>query len=168
MARWHAESCKSPRVVFGDSSTPRCETCGASASKYLAGLKEQASDPLPPLPPDEPLGQLKLSWPPSIQWTWDVNDVSWALDWDSLVQSEMNSDKQRSPPTTEASHPESSFIYGSTLGTDCFRLICLESPSKDVPPGVVHLTLETYPGDRYPEYETVSYVWGGEDGNRSL
>ncbi|KAF2030840.1 hypothetical protein EK21DRAFT_43561, partial [Setomelanomma holmii] len=54
-------------------------------------------------------------------------------------------------------------IYGVTLRSKDFRLVCLTAvPRKDHP---VHLTLETYTYNERPEYETVSYMWGGENGD---
>jgi hypothetical protein len=70
-----------------------------------------------------------------------------------------------------ASVAEWSPIYGSTLGSNQFRLVCLEAlgnrnqqSSRDF----IHLSLETYEHDNGPEYETVSYTWAGEDGNGTL
>ena len=56
-----------------------------------------------------------------------------------------------------------SCIYERLLGDNEFRLVCLSAANHC--PGVVHITLETYPNDGCPEYETISYAWGGEDGN---
>jgi hypothetical protein len=67
--------------------------------------------------------------------------------------------------TTSASEVVSP-IYGDTLKSNEFRLACLTAvDDKDHP---VHLTLEIYTHDNRPEYETVSYQWGGEDGDYSL
>lgn len=53
------------------------------------------------------------------------------------------------------------YVYGKTLEETEFRLACLSAaPHKDYP---VHLTLEVYPNNDRPEYECVSYTWGGEE-----
>ncbi|KAF6808171.1 heterokaryon incompatibility protein het-6-like protein [Colletotrichum sojae] len=54
-------------------------------------------------------------------------------------------------------------VYPSRLQRNEFRVLCL-SPVRDV--GCpVHLSLQTYTDEHHPEYETVSYTWGGEDGD---
>jgi hypothetical protein len=43
---------------------------------------------------------------------------------------------------------------------------CLLAPIHENVP--VHVSLETFSNDSHPEYETVSYIWGGENGDNSL
>lgn len=54
-------------------------------------------------------------------------------------------------------------IYERRLSRNEFRLACLyAAPRKDYP---VHITLEIFAHDNRPEYETVSYQWGVDDGD---
>ncbi|RSL65271.1 hypothetical protein CEP54_004305 [Fusarium duplospermum] len=62
---------------------------------------------------------------------------------------------------------QKSLIHGFTLAKDEFRLICL-TEEKDLPADVIHLSLETYNDGNFPDYEAVSYTWGGEDGDGTL
>jgi hypothetical protein len=61
--------------------------------------------------------------------------------------------------------PVRSPIYGD-LALDEFRLICLSAVTDENFP--LRLSLETYSQANCPEYETVSYTWGGEDGDCTL
>lgn len=61
-----------------------------------------------------------------------------------------------------AVHP----IYGATLKPSEFRLACLAPPESQDDP--IHVHLEAFADDSHPEYETVSYVWGGENGDSTL
>ena len=55
-------------------------------------------------------------------------------------------------------------IY-TKLSSNEFRLVFLTvAPSAEYP---IHLSLETYSYDDRPEYETVSYQWGGENNDSS-
>ncbi|KAH8586865.1 heterokaryon incompatibility protein-domain-containing protein, partial [Bisporella sp. PMI_857] len=75
----------------------------------------------------------------------------------------MNNTASLSSPPEAPSSPSSP--YEPTLGADEFRLACLSAAMDDKSP--IHLTLEMYPKNDCPEYETVSYSWGGEDGDSS-
>lgn len=156
MTRWHSSSCQSPIVWVGEDSVPRCKTCGASAHRQLQQLREHPTNPVPPLPPNEKAGQLNLYWPPSVPYTRKKSTALTGEIQDSLRISD-----------TPSKTPKS-LIYGRTLETDEFRLICLTAEEKDLPPDVVHLSLETYSDDNFPDYEAVSYTWGGEDGDGTL
>jgi hypothetical protein len=65
--------------------------------------------------------------------------------------------------TSQAAYPS---LYGGSLRTNEFRLICLSATES--PDDPVHLSLEVYDLEECPEYETVSYTWAGEDGDGSL
>lgn len=81
-----------------------------------------------------------------------------------------------SPPThSETSESEhkptprelvTSGIYNTTLDDNHFRIAWLTASSNAN--DLVHVTLETYSDESHPEYETVSYLWGGEDDDKSL
>lgn len=54
-------------------------------------------------------------------------------------------------------------IYPDSLDDRQIRLACLTPLVGDDQP--IHITLEVYDQDDRPEYESVSYMWGGEDGD---
>lgn len=71
--------------------------------------------------------------------------------------------------STKGSCPSScspSPIYPSSLDSSHFRLIYL-TESEDIS-APIHIQLEEYSFRDHPEYETVSYVWGGEEGDSTL
>lgn len=57
-------------------------------------------------------------------------------------------------------------IYKAPLHPNETRYICF-TPSKEKA-SPIHVTLEAYPDDDCPEYETVSYTWATEDGEVEL
>jgi hypothetical protein len=69
----------------------------------------------------------------------------------------------RDPPAAAAS-PRSS-IYERRLTQDEIRLICIPATTKEEAP--IHLEVEIHRHDRCPEYEALSYTWGGEDNDSS-
>ncbi|RSM10019.1 hypothetical protein CDV31_007425 [Fusarium ambrosium] len=156
MTRWHFPSCQSPIVWVGEDSVPACKACGASAHEQLQQLTEHPSNPAPPLPPDEKPGQLNLYWPSTVPYTREQTAVLAGEIHDYLQIS-------NTPPRTQES-----LIHGRTLAEDEFRLICLTAEENGLPADVIHLSLETYNFDNFPDYEAVSYTWGGEDGDGTL
>ncbi|KAL6365168.1 hypothetical protein LRP88_01150 [Fusarium phalaenopsidis] len=156
MTRWHSQSCQSPIVWVGEDSVPRCKACGASAHEQLQQLREHPSNPVSPLPPDEKAGQLNLHWPSSVSYTREKTAALTEEIHDCLQISGLPSRTQKS------------LIHGRTLERNEFRLICLTAEEKDLPADVVHLSLETYNDGNFPDYEAVSYTWGGEGGDDTL
>lgn len=156
MTRWHSKPCPSPIVWVGEDSVPRCKACGASAHGQLKQLREHPSNAVSPLPPDEKTGQLNLYWPSSVQYTREKTEVLAEEIRDSLQISDTPSRTQQS------------LVHGRTLERDEFRLICLTAEEKELPVDVVHLSLETHNDGNFPDYEAVSYTWGGEDGDDTL
>lgn len=150
--RWHEPSCKTPQVVV-DGNVPECRSCGSNAS---ALLRRAAEEPTPShsgmnLPPDAPIGQMDLRWPPCVPYTRDGVP---------RTQSELSSG-DTATLAAQASDRSLSEIYSSSLGKDHFRLLYL-SGSRLID-GPIHGDLVEYPQDNCPEYETTSYTWGGED-----
>lgn len=152
--RWHKLSCDTPQVVaVGD--VPECRACGSSAS---ALLRMAAEEPAPSysgikLPPDAPIGQMDLWWPPCVPYTRNgaPRPKPGASSGDAA--------------SLEPQAPDSSLseIYTSTLGKDRFRLLYLSGARGIRSP--IHGNLVGYECENCPEYETVSYTWGGEDGD---
>ncbi|KAK5657179.1 hypothetical protein OQA88_3237 [Cercophora sp. LCS_1] len=161
MSRWHLTTCQSPSVTVQADSNPKCATCGAVPD--VAGLASQKRDSSasPPFPPDEKPGQLNLYWPSSVPY------VS-----ATLGGVEDSHGKVCKPPESGDSAAEGgctpslpAIIHGNRLKPDEFRLVCLPGTSDNTLP--IHVELETHNYERYPDYEAVSYAWGGEDGDSS-
>lgn len=152
--RWHKLSCETPQVVaVGD--VPECRACGSSASVLL---RRAAEEPGPSysgikLPPDAPIGQMDLWWPPCVPYTRNgaPRPKPGASSGDAA--------------SLEPQAPDSSLseIYTSSLGKDRFRLLYLSGARGIHNP--IHGNLVEYEQDNCPEYETVSYTWGGQDGD---
>lgn len=168
MARWHALSCRVPRVKVGEDSVPNCQACGNSAHQLLRDLTEHPSSPIPPPPPDEPPGQLNLSWPSTVTYTRTKSHRSGfeSGEAESLARSKLSEGTCRSDDSSSRS--QIPHTHGRALGTAEFRLIRIMARENEPPEGVIHLLLETYSDKEFPEYEAVSYTWGGEDGDATL
>ena len=191
MSRWHNSSCNEPDV-FVEGDTPRCRACvGHCPWKELIS-RSGATSSLVPLPPDEPVGQMNLRWPPSVPYAKSernrepgpsaTSSAEGQFPGETKVESETSlpspyrpgSDSGQ-PRQQDAIDPSVSIqlaeavcspIYGDTLASDEFRLACFSAVSDNSFP--IHLSLETYSQDNCPEYETVSYTWGSEDGDSTL
>ncbi|OAL51983.1 hypothetical protein IQ07DRAFT_536771 [Pyrenochaeta sp. DS3sAY3a] len=158
MVHWHTFSCKLPKVIVNADNIPSCEACGCkcpSTTQLVAAQRNMPSNLI--LPPDEPMGQLNLHWPKGLPYVYAK---------EGQLETNFGRQQSASDPASKAGHRRSkSMIYGGTLGPHEFRLACLNAvPNSDYP---VHLSLETFAYDNRPEYETVSYVWSGEDGNNA-
>ncbi|KAK4226770.1 heterokaryon incompatibility protein-domain-containing protein [Podospora fimiseda] len=86
-----------------------------------------------------------------------------------LIESNKESTPQQTVNHTETSSDTSlgNYIYENRLASNEFRLLCLPSPIEEGKQSPIHITLNTY-DERYPEYETMSYTWGGEENDASL
>ncbi|XXH02661.1 hypothetical protein Hte_009043 [Hypoxylon texense] len=158
-SRWHEPSCTDPDIVV-EGPTPFCKACHSKPSlQDIISQHELSNTSTARLPPDEPPHDLKLWWPESVPYS------NRAL-----------SENTQSPSTEPLRHnggaehckrdATGSTIYPRALAPDEFRLLCIDiAPDKESP---IHVTLETYSDGNYPEYETVSYTWGGEDGDSRL
>ena len=174
MSRWHKSSCNSPRIFFDHSLTPECKTCGASAEDCLEALENKGPYLSPKPPSNEPLSHLNLSWPSSVPWTLVEDDIEIKTTSEGkssisqTISQTGGSSGAKSILSTEVhqtTKAKPSHVYTNTLGVDEFRLVCLGARRADVPPTIVHLSLESHEDEHYPDYETVSYSWGGEDGD---
>ncbi|KAI1117734.1 heterokaryon incompatibility protein-domain-containing protein [Nemania sp. NC0429] len=176
--RWHDSTCPGPRINFEEHGSdcdvkdtchflpqstlvPHCVACGRKPLLHdIISERVNLSRTFDVQPEDKPFGQLNLYWP------------SEALYGRSTVLS----------TPKKATHEQAlSHVYPTTLRPDQFRQACL-SPTdsenfehtqliridpEDFP---VHLTLETYDDNNFPEYEAFSYTWQGEhpeQGNES-
>ncbi|KAK4224188.1 hypothetical protein QBC38DRAFT_511915 [Podospora fimiseda] len=162
--RWHLESCQTPDVnmVVGaspDTATIFCRACMRAPNiPELIARHNQSKNSHLIVPPDEPYGEYNLWWPRSVPYTKAPENPSCQdLHSDQLVQQE------NEEPVVAFSSP-----YHTRLKPYEFRLISPPAVSQDTPNRPIHIKLETHLDERHPEYETVSYTWGGEDNDASL
>ncbi|KAK4646904.1 uncharacterized protein QC761_100570 [Podospora bellae-mahoneyi] len=161
MSRWHLETCMSPDMVVTGGTHIYCMICNQAPDidKLVADPDHQ--DPTAPsIPPDEPYGAYNLSWPPGIPYRRTGQHITREEPVDRNEAENSNSSEGL------VSNIQVRAAYEKALGPDEFRIICL--PSTDDVNTPIHLMLETYGDERYPEYETVSYTWGGEDEDGTL
>lgn len=102
------------------------------------------------LPTEKPLGEADLWWPPCVSWHKPHVDGN----------SEPSGDNAPVMLLPPGPGPVSN-IYPSSLASSHFRLLHLTASAHVSTP--IHIELEDYSFDDFPEYETVSYTWGGED-----
>ncbi|PQE27374.1 heterokaryon incompatibility HET-6 protein [Rutstroemia sp. NJR-2017a WRK4] len=191
MASWHQTSCATPDVFAeGDSDTLRCRSCGIVVQvRDLIAQQASRFSPIA-IPLDEPVGQMDLWWPPSVPYSREPHAEQHAaknsrsgstaaavakrdLVGDSVylgpenleLSSVLPHEDSPSSPSTSSPAGAAQFppIYGAKLVIDEFRLLCLYAADDVSSP--IHTTLEVFRHDDCPEYETVSYTWGGEDGD---
>lgn len=160
MTRWHAASCKQPQVHLSHNKWPFCASCGASCpllEELVALHQADTATSALSLPPDEPPGQMNLHWPKCVPYmSMETSATAPESTLAQMPQEPGEPAKSMDPPV---------HIYGPTLSVDEFRVAHVSaSPHAGSP---VHVTLETCLDDQHPEYETVSYLWGGEDGDSS-
>jgi hypothetical protein len=192
MASWHQTSCTTPDVFAeGDGETLRCRSCniGVQVRDLIAQQANQFS-PIT-IPQDEPVGEMNLWWPPGVPYSREshaeqqtagnsqsgstaavlakkdlVMEDSVYLNLGKLELSKvLPHEDSPSPPSTSppAGATQIPPVYGATLAIDEFRLLCLYAADDVNSP--IHITLEVFRHDDCPEYETVSYTWGCEDGD---
>ncbi|KAK0701210.1 heterokaryon incompatibility protein-domain-containing protein [Apiosordaria backusii] len=152
MTRWHHPDCEIPDI-FVDATTalPSCRSCRCAPDLEKLLSEQKGHSPFPAPPPDEPKGQMDLWWPPSVPWVGETTRGR-------FVEEEETSKENNDPSTSNTS---ASLVYPDKLSHGEFRLACINSsPDHDQP---VHLNLERYSVDNCPEFETVSYTWGGEE-----
>lgn len=161
-ARWHRSDCSKPNVIVEDG-VPYCQSCHETSLVFEKRLVEEnrAKGGDIQLPEATPLGKANLWWPPSVPYRSpkvDVNMFTDSCNDDDGVTAMLSVTNIESTPRSP--------IYPSSLGSNHFRLIYL-SESEDVL-SPIHFRLEEYAFSDHPEYETVSYVWGGENCDSTL
>lgn len=144
-------TCKSCSAVFSLEATIASQQCGQRSFETL--------------PPDELQGQLNLWWPPSVKYINGQQHTQRNNDMCETHQNQTQEDDKTmlQPGTTSSSTKD--MIYGKPLPQGTFRLICMQATTELSEP--VHIELETYRHSHCPSYETVSYTWGGEQGDSS-
>lgn len=173
MTRWHSPECQNPTVtvvqdktaapIEGGQYIARCESCGRRApSTREPGNGVDAGSAAGP-PPDVPRGQMRLWWPRSVPYSEPQGTTAAGQGPEDHAASSAREDTQTTERDNAHSQSLLSPIYGSELDQHSFRLACLTAcPEPNYP---IHVDLEVYELNNCPEYEAVSYTWGGEEGN---
>lgn len=158
--RWHRSDCSNPSITLcGD--VPHCLGCGASSSDLVSRLiaHNHAEAAGIHLPAETTLGEANFWWPPSVPY--HRSQAGTRTDSEPDAGGEAGTGLSSKDSSLSSSSP--SPIYPSSLDSSHFRLIYLTS-SEDIS-APIHIQLEEYSFTDHPEYETVSYVWGGEEGD---
>lgn len=165
MSRWHREDCRAPAVVLIDLQ-PTCKSCSAVFSLEAAISSQQCGQrSFEKLPPDEREGQLNLWWPPSVKYINSQQHTQRNNNMSEPSQNQTQEDEKTLLQPGNTSSSTKDIIYGKPLPQSSFRLICMQATTELSEP--VHIELETYRHSHCPSYETVSYTWGGEQGDSS-
>ncbi|KAF2809774.1 uncharacterized protein BDZ99DRAFT_388860, partial [Mytilinidion resinicola] len=155
--RWHELACAAPNVTV-DRCTKniRCQCCNSSPrlDELVAG--RTALNPCSSIPADEET-DVHLFWPTSVPYTRRSQSPSLA-DGETTIR-----EGESAPDVTLLQQACTSPIYTHSLRQCEIRLVHLASPLEGDLEGPVHAELEEYNHDDCPEYETVSYTWGGEE-----
>lgn len=114
------------------------------------------------LPAEAPLGQANFWWPPSVPYY--KSQTGTGTDSEPGAGGEAGTELFTKDSSISSCSP--SPIYPSSLDSSHFRLIYLNE-SEDIS-APIHIQLQEYSFTDHPEYETVSYVWGGEEGDSIL
>ncbi|KAF0329345.1 hypothetical protein GQ607_003294, partial [Colletotrichum asianum] len=170
--RWHASTCHQPDVYVAGDGAPTCRGCGKSAQE-MQRPREDPGTSLEALPPDEPEGHLGLWWPPSVSYSSNDSPIETENNkmngTNELTPSEVKPDVQKgsAKPSLSSASLENDQIYERALRPSEFRLACLSAiPSKSDTTYPIHLSFDIFEDDHYPDYDAVSYAWGGENNNR--
>ncbi|KAG8161239.1 hypothetical protein KVR01_009503 [Diaporthe batatas] len=160
-ARWHRSDCRNPTVI-ADDGVPRCLSCHESSATAVAQLVAQTYGKAGQidLPVEAPLGESNFWWPPCVPYKDPQGEIS---------QAPRASDDGAGSSNlfrTGSALSSASTIYPLSLDSGHFRIICLTASNHTSSP--IHINLEQYSLDDCPEYETISYLWGGEEGDSTL
>jgi len=191
MTRWHAKDCQDPDVYL-DAKTPTCRRCSASARKVLDSNDWAVSNSTPAIPPDELPGNLNLRWPqtvpyiqglgagqedslhagagndtqqPQVASTEDINESEAKAS--DTIHGEAETHSKDMKPVSPADDQDE-YPYDTPLQASEFRLMSMNPTPTMNYLDPIHLDLELYPYDNCPEYEAISYTWGGEEDDSSL
>ncbi|KAF6803450.1 heterokaryon incompatibility protein het-6-like protein [Colletotrichum plurivorum] len=157
--RWHGTDCVQPDVCVGNDLVPFCQACGISAFAVLQTLTTGESSSVPQVPADEAPGQHNLFWPPSVPYT-DI-EVHGTTD-----EKEQFPEKTRGPEESDKGKTMGGLgdsVYTKSLSSRQIRLIVLAASPRGQKNFLIHFSLEIHDDLRCPEYDAVSYTWGGEE-----
>lgn len=153
MSRWHKLSCHRPRVSAEDG-LPHCQSCDSSPNIQKLVSEQAGLSPPWSVPPDEKFGEMNLSWPESVLYSPQTQDTATTDTSEANKADDLGRQDEQSP------------VYNKKLQDGQFRLLYL--PAVDDESCPIHASLEAYQTNDCPEYETVSYCWGGENDDTTL
>jgi hypothetical protein len=155
--RWHDSTCAAPRLSIDKCNKDIwCQTCSSCPHLDQIVANLTAVSPCLSVPEDES-EEMNLFWPPSVPYTRSY----WAT---SLAGDETNVQADKCVRKVAlVDQVSTSPIYTRCLQPGEFRLVHLDAPLNGDVDSPVHAELKTYTHDDCPEYETVSYTWGGEE-----
>ncbi|OCK75953.1 hypothetical protein K432DRAFT_464443, partial [Lepidopterella palustris CBS 459.81] len=154
---WHELACAAPNVTVDRyTENIRCQCCNSSPrlDELLAGLT--VLNPYSSIPANEET-DLHLFWPTSVPYNRRSQGPSLA-DGETIIR-----EGESAPEVTLLQQACTSPIYTHSLRQCELRLVHLASPLEGDLESPVYAELKTYNHDDCPEYETVSYTWGGEE-----
>lgn len=167
MGRWHKQGCNSPDICITPDSTPRCRACGATAHIVLRDLLAAKCTSRLQIP-QEDFNSLSLRWP---------SCVSYKAVSEPRLQQPPSRPSDGSPEvkSRNASYCDNPaiaksgrFVYEERLSPDQVRLAVLSAVPFEARSQPIHLCLETHFDKRAPDYDAVSYTWGGENDDSRL
>ncbi|KAK3360705.1 heterokaryon incompatibility protein-domain-containing protein, partial [Lasiosphaeria hispida] len=163
MTRWHSATCRAPDIKVRGRG-PYCKTYGVEpdVQKLIAAKKNDS--PFPPCPRDELPGRFNFSWPSTVPYSSPPDSRTTAqLRPNASAPYTACANSGRGQTRGNSSPPN--LIYPSRLKVDELRLIVLLASADYTYP--MHVDLETHRDYCCPEYEAMSYSWGGENGDSS-
>lgn len=166
MSRWHEKSCFTPEIII-QNGVPRCKTCDACPNLEILSRQMKTAQKPWSGPPDELLGQMNLYWPASVPYKRDSDLLASHTEHSYADAASNHLDTTHPSATSLLTAPTRtpSFIYDRRLASDELRLLALSGAASDDEP--IHVSLDNFSDDEHPEYETVSYTWGGEENDMS-
>ncbi|KAH7317388.1 heterokaryon incompatibility protein-domain-containing protein [Rhexocercosporidium sp. MPI-PUGE-AT-0058] len=156
-ARWHDATCAAPLLSIDKCSRKvQCQTCSSCLHLDKIVANHTAVSPGLSVPKDES-EEMNLFWPLSVPYTRSDQATSLAGDKRNL---QVGDCVRKDAPVDQVS---TSPVYIHRLQPSEFRLVHLDAPLSGDTDSPVHAELKTYTHDDCPEYETVSYTWGGQE-----
>ncbi|KAK3996790.1 heterokaryon incompatibility protein-domain-containing protein [Cladorrhinum sp. PSN332] len=170
--RWHLDSCQDPDVIASGVDNIFCRACNRAPniSKLIERYRQQNTYSTS-IPPDERYGEYNLWWPRTVPYKMvgvqklTENGAAMAKTQQGAIAGTPQRDSPEAPLEISS---EATGIYQERLSPNQFRLLCLPPANSNQTDSPIHVTLEAHDHERYPEYETVSYTWGGEGNDASL
>ena len=162
--RWHNPLCSAPEVIIDEkTSLPRCRSCNEAPRLAELIASVRASYEPPPIPPDEKIGDdLGLFWPESVPYT--RGTLTPLPRGGEINAPALENDNSGVPSASQGVEDSLSPIYAHQLRVEEFRLLYLASRREDDSEWLC-IELKTFTHDNCPDYEAVSYTWGGEEGD---
>lgn len=167
MPRWHEPSCDKPVVEVDNEQVPRCLTCGRRCLwKDVLDSSPNAGSALD-IPEGDPRGHMNLYWPSSVPYEPILAESDLATPTSPVEAGRTGKDGHaKSAHQGVSDAGRGSPIYSKPLATNEIRLVFLSAVDDEH--SLIHLSLGAFADENCPEYETVSYTWGGEEGDYSF